>query len=303
MKKILFKDLISFFKYKIKDTLTVKDLRAIVSSYSKISNENLRMQLMFEKEGNIKDFELDSKISDYLFINVYDLSNFPVQININYYEDTIFLNLNDNIKELKRMINNKLNIPIERQSFTFGESSSPDNLCLEYFDPFKSKISLNISSLYDKEKTLLELKYPNGEIKQIYTDLLNTGYSLIEELNNDKMIYPIPYDIYSPHEKEPLPLYNLLVLHKITEKDILELKKRENMQIFVKTLTGKTITLEVSPNDKGFMVKFFIQLKEGIPIDQQKIIFESKLIMGNKTLAEQYIKQGSILYLVLSLRG
>jgi len=117
------------------------------------------------------------------------------------------------------------------------------------------------------------------------------------------MIYPIPYDIYSPHENEPLPLYNLLVLHKITEKDILELKKRENMQIFVKTLTGKTIPLEVSPNDKGFMVKFFIQLKEGIPIDQQKIIFESKLFMGNKTLAEQNIKQGSILYLVLRLRG
>jgi len=100
MKKILFKDLISFFKDKFKDALTVKDLRAMVSSYSKISNENLRMQLMFEKEGNIKDFELDAKISDYLYINVYDLSNFPVQININYYEDTIILNLNNNIKEL-----------------------------------------------------------------------------------------------------------------------------------------------------------------------------------------------------------
>jgi len=64
------------------------------------------------------------------------------------------------------MINDKLNIPIERQYFTFDESSSPYDLCLEYFDPFKSKISLNISSLYDKEKTLLELKYPNGEINK-----------------------------------------------------------------------------------------------------------------------------------------
>ncbi len=75
------------------------------------------------------------------------------------------------------------------------------------------------------------------------------------------------------------------------------------MQVFVKTLTGKSITLDVEQGDSIDSIKKKIAEKEAIPADQQRLIFGGKQLDNEKTIADYNIQSDATIHLVLSLRG
>ena len=80
-------------------------------------------------------------------------------------------------------------------------------------------------------------------------------------------------------------------------------RNKDSYQIYIKTLTGKSIVLEVSPSDKIEDIKEKIREREGIPPDQQRFIYSGKQIEDGKTIQDYNIKPDSTLHMVLRLRG
>ena len=273
--------------------LLVKDVKKIIKNITGIKEENQRIKLSF----NINDD--NNYFWNFQHILVYDITNFNLSFRKDSYETNIFLDLNKKIEELKRSIFEQTKIPINRQKLFLNNIELINEYTLVNEDLFKNNLELKINK---ESKDSIYIKYPNSKIKIIKTDFCNTGYELIKQIN--------PYNFDKLNLKHGLlyknkyiSLSDLLVSFEIKNGDIIELIDRKTFPIHIKTLTGKTVDINVAPFDNIEYIKSLYQDKEGVPPDQQRLIYNGVMLKDNKTIFDYKIEKESTLHLVLKLRG
>jgi ubiquitin C len=273
--------------------LLVKDVKKIIKNITGIKEENQRIKVSF----NINDD--NNYFWNFQHILVYDITNFNLSFRKDSYETNIFLDLNKKIEELKRSIFEQTKIPINRQKLFLNNIELINEYTLVNEDLFKNNLELKINK---ESKDSIYIKYPNSKIKIIKTDFCNTGYELIKQIN--------PYNFDKLNLKHGLlyknkyiPLSDLLVSSEIKNGDLIELIDRKTFPIHIKTLTGKTVDINVAPFDNIEYIKSLYQDKEGVPPDQQRLIYNGVMLKDNKTIFDYKIEKESTLHLVLKLRG